>query len=487
MARTPVTKVQLDAYRFGQRRMESALARRDPVLLHEEIRGQRRVVATGLALAMLALVAMFAYAKISPAPDWRHESVIAGAQSGRYFVVIHDPDRLVPVANLAAARLVLHVADPTGDGGSATARVIDDKYFDTAERTASAAVPGAQATLPSPDAPPAPAGPWAVCGTATPGGPLTSLVADAGSSTPLGPTDGSYLEGPDQVTYLVMNNVKHRIVLNAAKAAYDLLDHRPRAVGAALLALIPDGRPLDTLTITGAGRPSTTLSGHAVGEVVRVQAGQSERFYVVLPQAVAEVSRPVGTLLRAGGRADLSQPPDTVGLDAINAVSRLDVPGLSDYPSVVPRITDPEPGTAGGAVCWQWDARGLSPRVTTAATLPLKPGRTTTTLARPGQGQQGVQEVSLPAGGALVACAVSATQPRCATGANGQQSSNALWLVSETGVGYPIANQETAGALGVQSSVPVPADALRALASGPTLDVAQATRSVDVLSAGPGG
>ena len=485
MARTPVTKVQLDAYRFGQRRMESALARRDPVLLHEEIRGQRRVVATGLALSMLALVAMFAYAKISPAPDWRHESVIAGAQSGRYFVVIHDPDRLVPVANLAAARLVLHAADPSGGGGSgtATARVLDDKDFDTAARTASAAVPGAQATLPSPDAPPAPAGPWAVCGTATPGGPLTSLVADVGPSAPLGPTDGSYLEGPDQVTYLVMNNVKHRIVLNVAKAAYDLLDHQPRPVGAALLALIPDGRPLDTLTIAGAGRPSTALSGHAVGEVVRVPAGQSERFYVVLPQAVAEVSRPVGTLFRAGGRADLSQPPDTVGLDAINAVGRLTVPGLSDYPSVVPRITDPEPGAAAGAVCWQWDARGLNPHVTAAATLPLKPGRTTTTLARAGHAQ-GVQAVSLPAGGALVACAVSAAQPRCATGESGQQSSNALWLVSETGVGYPIANQETAGALGVQSSVPVPADALRALASGPTLDVAQATRSVDVLTAG---
>ena len=29
MAKQPVTRMQLDAYRFGQRRMESALARRD--------------------------------------------------------------------------------------------------------------------------------------------------------------------------------------------------------------------------------------------------------------------------------------------------------------------------------------------------------------------------------------------------------------------------------------------------------------------------
>ncbi|MDT7564439.1 MAG: hypothetical protein QOG76_3063, partial [Pseudonocardiales bacterium] len=151
MAKQPVTRMQLDAYRFGQRRMESALARRDPVLLHEEIRGQRRVVVVGVALAMLGLVAMFVYAKVSPAPAWANQQVVAGKQSGRLFAVIHQPDRLVPVANLAAARLVLYAAQHSG-GGSGLARgasaaatpvTVDDKALDAAPRTATAAVPGA--------------------------------------------------------------------------------------------------------------------------------------------------------------------------------------------------------------------------------------------------------------------------------------------------------------------------------------------------------
>jgi type VII secretion protein EccB len=499
MARTPVTKVQLDAYRFGQRRMESALARRDPVLLHEEIRGQRRVVASGLALAMLALVAMFAYAKLVPKPDWQREMVIAGKQSGRYFAVIHNPDRLVPVQNLAAARLVLFAARG-GSGGdasaTATATAMDDKNFDTAPRTASAAVPGAAASLPSPDAPPPPAGPWALCGTTGPNGrPTTALIADTGPATPLGPHGGVLLKGPDRVEYLVVNATKYRIDAPEALAAYDLRDHTPRPVSASLLAAIPDGKPLDTLALSGAGQPVPALPGHSVGDIVRVVTpGQPDRDYLVLANGVQEVSAPVAGLIRAGQRSGQGQPPDSVRLDEVNALNRVSVPGLSAYPTAVPGIVDLDPAATGpdgaptGAVCWQWSPTGLRGTVTTAAALPVPDGRPLTRLARAGDPGQMLDEVSLPASGALVACAVSAAQPSCgSTGADAQQSSGALWLVSETGVGYPIANAETAGALGVRSSVPVPADALRALAAGPTLDVAQARRSVDVLSSSPDG
>jgi len=82
MAKQPVTRMQLDAYRFGQRRMESALARRDSVLLHEEIPGAAagRGVRGGAGDARL--VAAFAYAKFVPRPSWQNQEVVAGTQSG---------------------------------------------------------------------------------------------------------------------------------------------------------------------------------------------------------------------------------------------------------------------------------------------------------------------------------------------------------------------------------------------------------------------
>jgi len=494
MARTPVTRVQLDAYRFGQRRMESALARRDPVLLHEEIRGQRRVVVVGVALAMLGLVAMFAYAKLAPQPTWQAQQVVAGKQSGRLFAVIHQPDRLVPVANLAAARLVLYAAEHSGGGGlaagggsaTATPATVDDKALDAAPRTASAAVPGAAAILPSGDDAPAGSGPWALCDGVTPGGQSNStLIAGAAPSTPLGAKGGLYLRGPDGRQYLALSGQKYRIDAPEVLRAYDLRDHAPRPVGAALLAAIPDGPPLDTLAPSGAGQPSATLAGHAVGDVVRVAAsGAPDRNYLVLANGVQEISAPVAGLIRAGLRADPSQPPDSVRLEQINALPRVTVPGLSAYPSMLPNVVDDA-----GAVCWQWAANGLGGAVTTAAGAPVPNGRAATPLAQADGSGPRLDAVSLPASGALVVCAVSGAQPSCPanTDRNGEQSGGALWLVSETGVGYPIANPETAGALGVRAAVPAPAEALRALPAGPTLDVAQAQRTVDVLVAVPSG
>jgi hypothetical protein len=122
--------------------------------------------------------------------------------------------------------------------------------------------------------------------------------------------------------------------------------------------------------------------------------------------------------------------------------------------------------------------------------LPVPPGRASTQLAQAGRAGAVLDAVSLPASGALVACAVTTAQPGCAApgaGPSGQQSDGGLWLVSETGVGYPIANPETATALGVRAAAPAPAEALRALPAGPALDVGQARRTVDVLVATPSG
>jgi type VII secretion protein EccB len=486
--------MQLDAYRFSQRRMESALARRDPVLLHEEIRGQRRVVVCGVALAMLGLVAAFAYAKFVPRPAWQSQEVVAGAQSGRLFAVIHQPDRLVPVANLAAARLVLYAAQRGGGlgagGAAATATPVpvDDQALDAAPRTATAAVPGAAAILPSgDDLAVAPTGPWALCDSPAPGGqPTSTLIAGAGPSSPLGGAGGLLLKGPDGQQYLVLGGRKYRIEAPEVLRAYDLRDHTARPAAAALLGAIPDGQPLDTLAPSGAGAESAVLPGHVVGDVVRVVVGgQPDRDYLVLANGVQEISAPVASLIRAGLRADPSQPPDSVRLEQINALPRVTVPELDAYPTVLPKIVD-----GAGSVCWQWAPDGLGGTVTTAAAPPVPAGRTATPLAQADGAGPRLDAVSLPASGALVACAVSAAQRGCTApqaASSGQQSSGALWLVSETGVGYPIANPETAGALGVRSVSPAPAEALRALPAGPTLDVAEAQRTVDVLVAAPTG
>ncbi|MGH3772810.1 MAG: type VII secretion protein EccB [Pseudonocardiaceae bacterium] len=64
MSASPTTKSQVQAYRFVLRRMESALVRKDAVMLHEPMRHHLRAMAVGLILAMVALAAFFVLGRL---------------------------------------------------------------------------------------------------------------------------------------------------------------------------------------------------------------------------------------------------------------------------------------------------------------------------------------------------------------------------------------------------------------------------------------
>jgi hypothetical protein len=252
-----------------------------------------------------------------------------------------------------------------------------------------------------------------------------------------------------------------------------------------LLAAIPNGGALDTLEPPGAGEDSSAVPGRAVGDVVRVvRPGEADRYYLVLAAGVQEVAEPVANVVRATLHANRGQPPDTVRLEQINTLPRVTVPGLAGYPTVLPRIVS---GPDAGAVCWQWGQDGRGGAVLAPAAPPLPAGRVTTRLAQADDAGSKLDEVSMPGGTALVACAV-AIESDCSTGRrrDGEQATGTLYLVSETVGSYQIANNDTATALGVRGWTPAPADALRALPPGPILDVAQARRTVDIITTTPG-
>jgi hypothetical protein len=148
---------------------------------------------------------------------------------------------------------------------------------------------------------------------------------------------------------------------------------------------------------------------------------------------------------------------------------------LAGYPPVVPTIVE---GPAAAALCWRWAPGGYGGELTASPRLPLAPGRSTTSLAQADHGGARLDAVALPPRAAVVACSVTGSGSGCSSSA---AAAGALWLMSDTGVGYPIADAETALALGIREWQPVPADALRELPTGPTLDLAQARRTVDVL------
>ena len=466
--RAPVTRDQADFYRFGMRRLEAALVRGDPVPLHEQIRSQRRASFAGIVLGLLGLCGVAVYALVVPSPNWTDRSVVVGSTSGAMYAVAHGPDRLVPVANLPAARLVL-TALRALDAAAATPVLVPDATLDAAPRTPTAAVPGAVGVRTEA----APSGDWAVCDQVADDGRVvgTTVIAGAVLGAPAPPGDGLLLAGPDDTTWMVTAGARHRVDAGDGRlrAAFRLTDQLPRTASADLVSLLPEGPALATPQVPGRGDPAPAGLPGGVGDVlVHRPADGAPRFFVVLRGGLQEVPGVVAELLRvAAGEREAA----AVGADVVGSATYVDDLPVAGWPTGSPRMREP---TDAPVACWTWTPGGPpSGGVWLGSALPLAPGTTPVALARADGGGERLDAVAVGPGGAVRAAA-----------AGRASGTGPLWLLSGSGVGYGVADDATAAALGITGTASAPEAALRLLPTGPALDLAQAGRVVDVL---PGG
>lgn len=464
--RAPATRDQADAYRFGLRRLEAALVRGDPVPLHEQIRTQRRAAFAGVALGLLALCGTAVYAALVPSPAWEEQSVVVGSPSGAMYVVARHPDRLVPVANLPAARLVL-AALRAGRGTEAepsTAKPVSvpDARLDRAPRTPASAVAGAVAVRP--DAVVAPR--WAVCDQVRPDGALlgSTVVGGADLPAPAPAGDGVLLTPPDGSTWLVTAGRRHRVDTGdgALLAAFGLTRLLPRAADAALVSLLPEGPAFRTPDVPGRGEPAPAGLPGRIGDVLRVQpVGAAPRHLVVLAGGLQEVPDVLAELLRVASGAREARP---VGAEVAAGAAFVADLAVDGWPAGAPRLRD---AAESPVLCWTWTAAGGG-GVWAGSTLPAPPGVAAVTLAQADGAGGRLDEVAVGAGGAVRAA--GGTAP----------GAGPLWLVSASGVAHRVADDASASALGISGAEPAPEEVLRLLPAGPALDVADAGRVVDV-------
>jgi len=121
MPSTPTTKSQVQAYRFVLRRMQSALVRKDAVMLHDPMRTHSRATIVGICLAAVGMLGFLIWGILSPKPTAPTEDgIVIGKPSGQVYVMIAKPEtdkKLIPVFNLASARLVLMARAQQNTGG----------------------------------------------------------------------------------------------------------------------------------------------------------------------------------------------------------------------------------------------------------------------------------------------------------------------------------------------------------------------------------
>src|SRR4051794_25450904 len=121
MPSTPTTKSQVQAYQFVLRRMQSALVRRDAVMLHDPMRTHTRATIVGVVLGGLGMIVFVFWGLLSPAPSVPYAgTIVIGEQSGTFYVVAAgNPKKLIPTFTLASARLLLLAQQKQSSAGSA--------------------------------------------------------------------------------------------------------------------------------------------------------------------------------------------------------------------------------------------------------------------------------------------------------------------------------------------------------------------------------
>ncbi|HEX2299404.1 MAG TPA: type VII secretion protein EccB, partial [Pseudonocardiaceae bacterium] len=471
MPTNPTTKSQVQAYRFVLRRMESALVRKDAVMLHEPMRNHLRASAVGLILGVLGLAAFFVVGLFSPDSKVSGGEIVIVKQTGQVFVVEdREPLRLIPVSNLTSARL-LYAAFSPDLGPPPETKFVEASALAGIQRTAAAGLDGAPETLPEPDN--LVGGDWSVCDTALvrddipnaqarPDLSTTAVIGIPGPGRPLAPDEALLVEEQStKVTYLVRDGRRGEVDLTdpAVRLAYNLEGVVPRKVSTGLLNAIPEGQSLNPPAIAGADRPAPfpQLGGVQVGDVVQVNRVGQESFFLVLAQGKQQVERAVADLIRFD-RGDTEQIPQVApeNIAAVPTAPEASREDFTDFPAQVPTVREI---TETPIMCLVW--RGpQQPAVLTVSAqrqVPLGEGNQPIEVPGAGGGQTADKVFIEPGKGALVRGVVPGQRP----------DTGEIWLVTEQGFAYNVPSLPVARALGLgEKTTPAPESILRLLKVG---------------------
>ncbi|QUH05159.1 type VII secretion protein EccB [Saccharopolyspora erythraea] len=514
MASTPTTKSQVQAYRFVLRRMESALVRKDAVMLHDPMGSHKRATVIGAVLACIGLIGflvwgLFAGKGTVPEPG----SIVIAKESGSVFVVTADDKaqkRLIPMLNMASARLLV-MAQGGGQGGAATPTTVKESALAEFPRGPRTGIVNAPSYLPAANNGALPA--WAVCDVGQVKDTLNSadiersakvetvvIGGDNHHGTPLNPEQSLYVRdqssGKSYLVYRVENlpgqqrtqAVKSEIDRTDSVVAdiYRLRGKTPRTISTNMLNAIPNAPGVPVMrvpSVPGEGTPIDYMQGKDVGDVVkRTIPNQPNEYFVLMQDGKQRISAGAAGVLHAS-RESSKEIPDMTGAitDAPDAPKQQEI-NVSGYPMAVPTpLTFQQADTS----CLSWENINNEHHITVTTNKGTPAVKPAVKLAQYDGAGPKVDYFYMPAGKAAV---VRGTANESGAG------SGPISLVSDQGVTYGIKDVATAQGLGVIGTAfdikDAPSWLLRGipptLPSGDFLDPAQASFVYDSIPVPPG-
>ncbi len=525
MPSTPTTKSQVQAYRFVLRRMQSALVRKDAVMLHDPMRTHSRATIVGVCIAAIGMIGVLIFGLLKPAPKAPNQDGIVIAQpSGAIYVLLTNTERgkvLVPTFNLASARLLLlargnnggdQPASQTDDGGGGAAggpakvEVVPDSKLVDITRERLTGIPDGPQMLPGDEQ--RINSDWAVCDEYQLDRSLNKPASEnkiettvAAGHTDFGPelavNEALLVQAENKKVYLVYRTPETAVKKNAntVRAEVDMADKRVttalnlrteniRQITTGLLNAIPEAPRLASPDIPGLGSASQIdIEGLPVGSIVSIQrAGASaveNDYYVILRDGVQKIKKTT---------ADLIRFKSTAGGDKITEVRPDQIPGASPsieidestFPKVVPEALDP---VNFPVACLRWNVVGEGPdadehtqvHVGTQLPLPRTPRGepATVPISTPSADGRRLDHFYMPPGRAAVVRGAT-SKVDFATGP--------IYLVSDRGVKFGVPDAKTATALGLANQRPAPDAIMRLLPNGASLNTRDVRQTFDSVS-----
>jgi type VII secretion protein EccB len=473
--------------------MQSALVRKDAVMLHEPMRNHRRSTIIGVIAGAVGVVGFLVFGVISPAPSLPDTGIVISQQTGAVFVVAGtNPKKLIPATNMASAKLLL-MALAGGSSSNSTPSVVDEKAMQGTPRDRLTGIFGAPDLLPTKDQLISPK--WAVCDDTRPPAtqpakstkPTTTVLGGVSAlGQELGANQALLVSATKDEAWLVYRApkgssapkgaaiVKAKVTaddatISALQKTYGInaSNLEVRTISAGLLNAIPTVQPLAKPNFAGAGQ--TTSYSAKVGQVIQVNSAGSTDFYIALQDGIKPIPQSVAKFVQytsALGDSSLS----TVSADKANSWpnSRPSL-AIDDFP--VSTNLDVLDTTKMPVACFSWSLKDNQEQTTMTIlpNVPLPNGMNAVQVSNAGTDLAFL----LPGHAAVVRSAKSSDD----------FGRGPIVLVSDRGVKFGIPDAQTAGGLGLGNQFdPAPESIIKLLPSGPGMNQDEAQRQYDAVT-----
>ncbi|MFF8880685.1 type VII secretion protein EccB [Streptomyces flaveolus] len=441
------------AYQFATGRLAAALVTGEPATGEPPARRSVVGAVIGVVLAILACVGFAVYGLIRPGGNtaWaKPNAIVVEKETGSRFLYLDGV--LHPVANYASALL--------GAAGSETGgkvHSVSRNSLSGVRHGGEVGIPGAPDTVPSrtkllP-------GEWSRC--LTPGRGSGQTLDFTPSDTPADERSAArrrvLLRDDEGTLYVLWNGTRYQLSGRSALVTLELDGQDPLTAPDSWLEAIPSGPSVAAASVPSQGEPGPRIAGRdtRVGQAFSTGAANTghAQYYVLRSDGLAPLSHTEFALLAA--RSGQDEPRQVTPADIAAA------PGSKDR-SLLHRLPDflsgPVATSADHTVCLRQRTAGT--KVSTTVTLEPIPAADTPPVTVPVSAGLLLETLPLPAQG----------QPRL------------YYLVTELGLKYPVADDQTLSALGFATgqSQPVPRAVLDLLPTGPELSREGALAAVPV-------